>query len=81
MAGQPGPQPGTAWIHRATGGGSPTPTALPSTMRGAELSHHGGDCTFQTMLLRNEPSDLRCKRQIWPMIATTLQRWWDSTCA
>src|SRR6266550_7306542 len=26
-------------------------------MRGADLSHHGGDCTFETMLKRYELSD------------------------
>jgi hypothetical protein len=26
--------------------------ATPFDMRGAELSHHGGDCTFETMLRR-----------------------------
>lgn len=31
--------------------------ATPFDMRGAELSHHGGDCTFETILRRHEISD------------------------
>lgn len=38
------------------------PDALPSDatafdMRGVELSHHGGDCSFETILRRHELSD------------------------
>ena len=28
--------------------------ATPFDMRGAELSHHGGDCTFETILRRSD---------------------------
>jgi hypothetical protein len=31
--------------------------ATPFDMRGVELSHHGGDCTFETMLHRFELDD------------------------
>jgi len=31
--------------------------ATPFEMRGVELSHHGGDCTFETMLRRFELTD------------------------
>jgi hypothetical protein len=31
--------------------------ATPFDIRGAELSHHGGDCTFETMLKRYELDD------------------------
>jgi hypothetical protein len=31
--------------------------ATPFDMRGADLSHHGGDCTFETMLHRYELDD------------------------
>jgi hypothetical protein len=31
--------------------------ATPFDMRGVELSHHGGDCTFETMLKRFELED------------------------
>lgn len=31
--------------------------ATPFDMRGAELSHHGGDCTFETILRRHELVD------------------------
>jgi hypothetical protein len=31
--------------------------ATPFDMRGADLSHHGGDCTFETILRRNESTD------------------------
>jgi hypothetical protein len=31
--------------------------ATPFDMRGAELSHHGDDCTFETMLKRYELTD------------------------
>lgn len=31
--------------------------ATPFDMPGAELSHHGGDCTFETMLRRNDLDD------------------------
>jgi hypothetical protein len=31
--------------------------ATPFDMRGVELSHHGGDCTFETMLHRFELTD------------------------
>jgi len=31
--------------------------ATPFDMRGAELSHHGDDCTFETMLKRHELAD------------------------
>jgi hypothetical protein len=31
--------------------------ATPFDMRGAELSHHGGDCTFETILRRYELTD------------------------
>jgi len=31
--------------------------ATPYDMRGVELSHHGGDCTFETMLRRFELTD------------------------
>ncbi len=31
--------------------------ATPFDMRGADLSHHGNDCTFETMLNRYELSD------------------------
>ena len=31
--------------------------ATPFDMRGVELSHHGGDCTFETMLRRFELDD------------------------
>jgi hypothetical protein len=31
--------------------------ATPFDMRGAELSHHGGDCTFETMLRHFELDD------------------------
>ncbi len=31
--------------------------ATPFDMRGANLSHHGGDCTFETMLRRYDLSD------------------------
>jgi hypothetical protein len=31
--------------------------ATPFDMRGAELSHHNGDCTFETMLKRYELAD------------------------
>jgi hypothetical protein len=31
--------------------------ATPFDMRGVELSHHGGDCTFETMLRRYGPDD------------------------
>ena len=31
--------------------------ATPFDMRGAELSHHGGDCTFETILKRYEVAD------------------------
>jgi hypothetical protein len=31
--------------------------ATPFDMRGAELSHHNGDCTFETMLKRYELTD------------------------
>jgi hypothetical protein len=33
------------------------PDATPFDMRGAELSHHGGDCTFETVLRRYELAD------------------------
>ena len=31
--------------------------ATPFDMRGVELSHHGGDCTFETILRRHELDD------------------------
>ena len=31
--------------------------AIPFDMRGVELSHHAGDCTFETMLRRYELAD------------------------
>lgn len=31
--------------------------ATPFDMRGVELSHHGGDCTFETLLRHFEPAD------------------------
>jgi hypothetical protein len=31
--------------------------AMPFDMRGAELSHHGEDCTFETMLKRYDLAD------------------------
>ncbi len=31
--------------------------ATPFDMRGVELSHHGGDCTFETILRRHELTD------------------------
>ena len=31
--------------------------AIPFDMRGAELSHHGGDCSFETFLRRYELTD------------------------
>ena len=31
--------------------------ATPFDMRGAELSHHGGDCSFETILRRHELDD------------------------
>ncbi len=34
------------------------PDATPFDMRGAELGHHGGDCTFETMLSRYGLDDL-----------------------
>ena len=33
------------------------PDATPFDMRGVELSHHGGDCSFETILHRYELSD------------------------
>jgi hypothetical protein len=33
------------------------PDATPFDIRGAELSHHGGDCTFETFLRRYELDD------------------------
>ncbi|GIH97461.1 chromate resistance protein ChrB domain-containing protein [Planobispora siamensis] len=33
------------------------PEATPFDMRGAELGHHGGDCSFETILRRYELSD------------------------
>ena len=33
------------------------PGATPFDMRGVELGHHGGDCTFETVLRRYELSD------------------------
>lgn len=33
------------------------PDATPFDMRGAELSHHGGDCTFETILRRYDLAD------------------------
>lgn len=33
------------------------PDATPFDMRGVELSHHGGDCTFETILRRYELND------------------------
>src|SRR5216684_1068461 len=33
------------------------PDATPFDMRGVELSHHGGDCTFETMLRHFELDD------------------------
>jgi len=33
------------------------PDTTPFDMRGAELSHHGGDCTFETFLRRYELAD------------------------
>lgn len=33
------------------------PDATPFDMRGVELSHHGGDCTFETILRRYELDD------------------------
>lgn len=33
------------------------PDATPFDMRGAELSHHGGDCSFETILRRYELDD------------------------
>ncbi|NAS24506.1 chromate resistance protein [Herbidospora sp. NEAU-GS84] len=31
--------------------------AVPFDMRGADLSHHGGDCTFETILRRHDLAD------------------------
>jgi hypothetical protein len=31
--------------------------AIPFDMRGADLSHHGDDCTFETMLRRHDLDD------------------------
>jgi hypothetical protein len=33
------------------------PDATPFDMRGVELGHHGGDCTFETILRRYELTD------------------------
>lgn len=33
------------------------PDATPFDMRGVELGHHGGDCTFETMVRRYELTD------------------------
>jgi len=33
------------------------PEAIPFDMRGADLSHHDGDCTFETILRRRELAD------------------------
>ena len=33
------------------------PDATPFDMRGVELSHHGGDCTFETILRRHDLTD------------------------
>jgi hypothetical protein len=33
------------------------PSATPFDMRGVELSHHGGDCSFETFLRRYELDD------------------------
>lgn len=33
------------------------PAATPFDMRGVELSHHGGDCTFETILRRYDLDD------------------------
>lgn len=33
------------------------PDATPFDMRGVELSHHGGDCSFETFLRRYELTD------------------------
>ena len=33
------------------------PGATPFDMPGVELSHHGGDCTFETLLRRNDLTD------------------------
>jgi hypothetical protein len=33
------------------------PDATPFDMRGVELSHHGGDCTFETILRRYDLTD------------------------
>jgi hypothetical protein len=33
------------------------PDAIPFDMRGADLGHHGGDCSFETILHRRELTD------------------------
>lgn len=37
--------------------GEVTGDAMPFDMRGVELGHHGGDCTFETMLRRYQLDD------------------------
>lgn len=59
---------GCAWLIRhyvdpdaefvfVTDGGSVPEEATPFDMRGVELSHHRGDCTFETILRRYEIHD------------------------
>ena len=63
--------------------------ATPFDMRGVALSHHHGDCTFETILRRYDLTDpccgalLRsCMRPILTMAATTRrrQRAWTRCC-
>src|ERR671937_1098471 len=61
--------------------------ATPFDMRGVELSHHGGDCSFETFLRRYEletrcsgSSRRSCTRRICPTSATTRLRRPGSTC-
>jgi hypothetical protein len=52
--------------------------ATPFDIRGAELSHHGGDCSFETILRRYKLQDpvlwdlaRIVQRPTWPTTATT----------
>jgi hypothetical protein len=63
--------------------------ATPFDMRGAELGHHGGDCSFETFLRRYQLDDpvlseiAKIVHLTWTTSATTLPRLpaWMCSCA
>lgn len=46
-----------AWLIRRTIDADAETDATPLDMRGVELGHHGGDCSFETILRRHDITD------------------------